>query len=142
LRYMNDFNCINFNSGQNLFDSAENLIIRQHHLSKTWLDARCSALQGHRYIIVTHHAPSIRSIHDRYRTSTINGAFYANLEGLIDKHKPTAWIHGHVHSMFAYKIGSTHIVCNPVGYPGERAGGFVDGLVMEVSDESCELSML
>lgn len=31
-----------------------------------------------------------------------------------------AWVHGHVHDPFNYKIGSTPIYCNPHGYIGEE----------------------
>ncbi|MCY4044023.1 MAG: metallophosphoesterase [Cellvibrionales bacterium] len=67
-------------------------------------------------VIITHHAPSIQSIPVEYRSHNLCGAFASNYETLMATHKPSAWIHGHLHMNFAYKIHSTQVVCNPRGY--------------------------
>ena len=69
-----------------------------------------------RTIVVTHHAPSIRSIVDRYRAIPLSAAFASNLDELILEHQPRLWIHGHTHESFDYKIGKTRVICNPRGY--------------------------
>jgi Icc-related predicted phosphoesterase len=67
-------------------------------------------------VIITHHAPSIQSIPIEYRSHNLCGAFASNYESLMTTYQPNAWIHGHLHSNFAYNIGSTQVVCNPRGY--------------------------
>ena len=67
-------------------------------------------------VIITHHAPSIQSIPPEYRSHNLCGAFASNYETLMNTHKPNAWIHGHLHQNFSYKIGDTQVVCNPRGY--------------------------
>ena len=69
-------------------------------------------------VVVTHHAPSALSNPPQFAGSPISGAFYSNLDELIEDTKPTLWIHGHVHDSCDYVIGETRVVCNPFGYEG------------------------
>ena len=66
--------------------------------------------------MVTHHAPSIRSIADRYKLDPVSAAFASNMDDFILEYQPRLWIHGHTHESFDYKIGKTRVVCNPRGY--------------------------
>ena len=76
--------------------------------------------QSNADIVVTQHAPSYKSVHEKYRHSYLNFAFANNLDGLIEKKKNIKlWVHGHTHDPFDYTIGETRIVCNPLGYPNE-----------------------
>ena len=75
-------------------------------------------------IVVTHHAPSFKSIHDNYKNDFImNGGYASNLNDvIIDNPQIKLWTHGHMHNPFDYMIGSTRIICNPRGYvPQERS---------------------
>jgi len=71
-------------------------------------------------VVVGHHAPSGRSVHERYiRDTLMNGGYYSDLsEFILDNPKIVLWTHGHVHDPFDYMIGDTRIVCNPRGYAG------------------------
>ena len=69
-----------------------------------------------RSVVVTHHAPSIQSIADRYRKDHLSAAFASNMDELIQEHQPHLWIHGHTHESYDYRIGKTRIICNPRGY--------------------------
>lgn len=73
-------------------------------------------------IIVTHHAPSFKSIHPRYAGDIANICFASDLDAKICSlaKPPKYWVHGHVHDPHDYMIGSTRVVCNPRGYPRER----------------------
>lgn len=73
-------------------------------------------------VIVTHHAPSYKSMHPRYFGNPLNPGFMTELAQsiLLMEHPPKLWVHGHVHDPFDYQIGSTRVVCNPRGYPGEN----------------------
>ena len=59
----------------------------------------------------------------------IAAAYANNWEFLMGK--PVLWVHGHVHRKADYMIGSTRVICNPKGYPGENTG-FDAGLVVEI----------
>jgi len=75
-------------------------------------------------IVVTHHAPSERSVHARYKGNPDNGSYYSDLDSLILATQPKLWIHGHMHDSSDYKIGGTRIICNPRGYPRENPAGW------------------
>ena len=71
-------------------------------------------------VIISHHAPSYRSVSSRFRGSLLNPGFASNLdeefyEGAFQEDVPL-WIHGHVHSSFDYRLNNTRVVCNPRGY--------------------------
>lgn len=88
--------------------------------------------EDRKVVVITHHAPSERSIAPMYKGGKCNGAFASNLDNIINKYQPAFWLHGHTHTSFDYKIGDTQIVCNPVGYPHERNPEFKPELVLEV----------
>lgn len=83
-------------------------------------------------IVITHHAPSFKSIHPDYIGNELNGCYASSLEGLILEKKPTLWLHGHVHHHHDYMIGATRVVCNPAGYVGEKDTGYKNSLIIEV----------
>lgn len=65
-------------------------------------------------IVVTHHAPSIKSIPDELQEH-IDAVCYANnLEYLILEHPQIKlWIHGHIHHSSDYYVGNCRVICNP-----------------------------
>jgi len=86
-------------------------------------------------VVVTHHAPSIRSVHPGDRTDVSAAAFASDLEELILRHQPPLWVHGHIHHASDYRIGDTRIVCNPRGYVTEawsERTGWDEYLTIEV----------
>lgn len=90
-------------------------ILKQHH------DKKC--------VVISHHAPTHKSIHEKYLNKTIeNFAYYSDLSNFILDHPQIKlWCHGHVHENFDYMIGDTRVVCNPRGYVGYevRAEDFI-----------------
>jgi predicted phosphodiesterase len=72
-------------------------------------------------IIVSHHTPSHKSIHERYRGDAMNCCFSNDLEEdiLLMRNPPKLWIHGHTHDRFDYMIGETRVICHPRGYKNE-----------------------
>jgi predicted phosphodiesterase len=67
-------------------------------------------------VVITHHAPSPRSIHPRFRDSLLNACFISKLEHLLDGEHACLWVHGHTHDSFDYTVSGTRVVCNPRGY--------------------------
>ena len=85
-------------------------------------------------VVVTHHAPSTKSVSDIYLTDKTTPAFANNLEQFIlDYPNIKLWCHGHIHSASDYRIGNCRIICNPRGYVklGEHSG-FIDNLIIEL----------
>lgn len=73
-------------------------------------------------VIVSHHAPSYKSVEQRYLLNSLTPAFANKLDTMIEEMSAKVWVHGHTHSVADYTIGGTRIVCNPRGYPGENTG--------------------
>jgi hypothetical protein len=67
-------------------------------------------------VVITHHAPSTRSIHARFGDSPLNACFISRLEHLMDAARVRLWVHGHTHDSFDYTVNGTRVVCNPRGY--------------------------
>lgn len=69
-------------------------------------------------VVITHHAPSPSSIHEKYKNDTLmNGNFHSNMdEFILNNPQIQLWIHGHTHDPFDYGIGGTRVLCNPRGY--------------------------
>jgi Icc-related predicted phosphoesterase len=72
-------------------------------------------------VVVTHHLPAERSVAPQFRGSALNAFFLCSQQALMLTHKPALWCHGHTHVGADYRIGETRVVCNPFGYPGEKA---------------------
>lgn len=72
-------------------------------------------------IVVTHTAPSRRSIILHNSRNVIAAAFASDLESFINDHEIAAWVHGHIHDSVDYMIGNTRVVSNPYGYESDES---------------------
>ena len=91
--------------------------VDQHCLDKQYIKMVSEQAEDKKIVVITHHAPSHRSIHEIYKDDTLmNGAFASNLDHMIEDSRINLWVHGHMHLPFDYLIGDTRIVCNPRGY--------------------------
>lgn len=73
-----------------------------------------------KFVVCTHHSPSLKSCHPRYAHDTLmNGGYHSDLEYMMeDRPNIKLWTHGHTHEDFDYMVYDTRIVCNPRGYIG------------------------
>lgn len=99
--------------------------VELHRKSLAWLAEKLAQPFDGKTVVVTHHAPSMRSIAARYAEDPVSAAFGSNLDDLVAK--AHLWIHGHTHTAFRYQIGPDpergHVVCNPRGYRRETYAG-------------------
>jgi Icc-related predicted phosphoesterase len=111
------------------FRPAEALLL--HRQSRAFIASTLAVPFVGTTIVVTHHAPHVGSLHPRYQNDILSAAFVSDLTAVIEGGLPDLWIHGHVHSSFDYRVGSTRVICNPHGYGDENAQ-FNPALVVEV----------
>ena len=107
----------------------ERLHVQSRRKIEDWLE------QGPREksVVITHHAPSGKSIPEKFHGDSANPAYAANLDALIYYKGPAFWIHGHIHEAADYEIGQTRIIANPHGYPGQKVtNGFKPNLVIDL----------
>jgi len=95
-------------------------ILERHLTSKSYIDQALFKPTDLRTIVITHHAPHIRSFDPRFYGQVTNAAFGSDLSDLITRRHPSLWIHGHIHRFRDYLVDKTRIICNPRGYGGER----------------------
>lgn len=103
-----------------------------HQASLRWLRASLESSSTKKNIVVTHHAPSIKSIPEEFKDDVLSSAYASNLEPLISEYQPHYWIHGHIHHPIKYHVGDTIVLCNPHGYMDEPYNGFDKNLIIEI----------
>jgi predicted phosphodiesterase len=93
--------------------------IVQFNATVEWID---KVEKTDKVVVVTHHAPSFKSIHPSYvHDELLNGAYSSDLEQFItDRPDILVWFSGHIHHPQDYIIGETKILANPRGYAGRE----------------------
>ena len=112
-RGMNDFRIVTKASDRFTPDHA----MEEWNMTVSKLEETVSATNND-VVVITHHAPSPSSIHEKYKNDTLmNGNFHSNMdEFILNNPQIQLWIHGHTHDPFDYGIGGTRVFCNPRGY--------------------------
>lgn len=87
---------------------------RLHAEQKSWLKEKLSEPFPGPTVVITHMAPSRRSVAPEYASDPVSGAFASDLDELV--RQATLWIHGHTHTSFDYSVGECRVVANPLGY--------------------------
>lgn len=72
-------------------------------------------------IVITHHLPHPSATPRMFRNSTINRFFVSDQSGVMTAKRPKLWLFGHTHAPCDIVFKETRMVCNPYGYPPERA---------------------
>ncbi len=81
-----------------------------------WLERELAQPYPGATVVITHHAPSPKSIHPRFAGSPLNACFVSDAESLVDGSRCQLWIHGHTHDSFDYRLNGARVLCNPRGY--------------------------
>lgn len=115
--------------------SPENALER-HLFTREWFERAIPMLRGPVFVM-THHAPSTKSVKGRYSGS--EGMYSSNMESFIKKNPNIiGWCHGHVHESSDYMVEQCRIVANPFGYyPDELNPNFDASFEVEIPDEEC-----
>lgn len=109
---------------------------RLHREDLAWLESQLAKPFVGKTVVVTHMAPSMRSISAQYRNGLISAAFASDLDYLIER--ADLWVHGHTHSSADYRVGACRVICNPLGYPSRDGmelpenSSFNPNLIVEV----------
>lgn len=114
---MNDFSVIK--NGDAIFEPHD--AIDDHNKMMSLIEKTIDANPTGRYIVVSHHAPSLKSIHKKYQHDYhMNGGFASDLDWIMEKYPQIeCWTHGHMHDPHDYTVNKTRVMCNPRGYPME-----------------------
>ena len=85
-----------------------------HARHKAWLTQQLAQPFDGRTVVITHMAPSMRSVEGRFATNLGSPAFASQLDALVAQ--ADLWVHGHMHASHDYRIKQCRVVCNPCGY--------------------------
>lgn len=112
-------------------------LLSRHKQSRAYIESKLKEPFAGATMVLTHHAPSPKSLDHRFAGQMSNAAFASDLSSVIRKGRPTFWVHGHIHRFCDYMEAGTRVICNPLGYQRERNGwtGFRPGFVIETKPE-------
>jgi Icc-related predicted phosphoesterase len=127
---MNDYKMIRRDPSYSKLRSIDTYLIHQQSLK--WLQSSLETSMTQKNIVVTHHAPSPKSIPEEFKDDIVSSAYASNLEQMILQYQPQFWIHGHIHVPKQYEVGITKVICNPHGYMNEPYNGFNKNLMIEI----------
>lgn len=92
---------------------------KMNEVHKAWIFSQLE-MNRDKTIVVTHHAPTSKSIHPKWKEDPLTPAFANLWDKEVEEKGPAIWIHGHTHDPFDYTIGDTRVICNPRGYSNEN----------------------
>lgn len=90
-----------------------------HAKQRSWLDRKLNDPFEGPTVVITHMAPSRKSVTPEYAADPVSAAFASDAEDLATR--ANLWIHGHTHTSFDYLLGPCRVVANPLGYM--KSGG-------------------
>ncbi len=126
---MNDFEYISLNGRQ--LEPEDLAMYNQQSLR--WLKKALGRKTDKKQVVVTHHAPSLKSW-GFSPDDSLRFAYCNELDENIRAWNIDLWIHGHVHCRSSYSILNTRVVCNARGYhPYRLVEQFEPGKVIEVN---------
>ncbi|MFB2967684.1 metallophosphoesterase [Aerosakkonema sp. BLCC-F183] len=127
---MTDYRKIRVSPDYRKLRSIDTTII--HNKSLRWLSEELLNNQNNKIVVITHHAPSKRSLPECDRDDILSAAYASNLDKFVEESSISLWIHGHIHCQHDYLLGSTRVICNPRGYPDERNNNFIPDLTIDL----------
>ena len=139
-RCISDFNgAIRQCEGTRRFTTFES--VRRHEAERAFIERELATATeaGTTAVVITHHAPTPRSVAPRFVGDPCSAAFASDLEGVIARYRPTLWVHGHMHDPVDVVLGETRVLCNPAGYDGHANArhGYDPELCIEVDAGGC-----
>jgi hypothetical protein len=102
--------------------------LARHVASRAWLAERLAAPHDGPTVVVTHHAPLIRTRPRQALLRALGGAFASDLSDLMGG--PAVWVYGHTHRAADLDVNGTRVISNPRGYPEQPVDGFDAGRVI------------
>lgn len=105
-----------------------------NHKARHWLEKRLSMPFKGTTVVITHHAPSIRSMSPQGALEAADASFFNNWDDLFGA-TATLWIHGHTHMAVDYVQSGTRVLSNPRGTREELTGFSGDCQVMLTAQE-------
>ncbi|MGM4916234.1 metallophosphoesterase family protein [Tardiphaga sp. 813_E8_N1_3] len=117
---MNDYKLIKTGRGRSKDTLRPRDTVNAHKISRAYIKRTLEEpTECAETVVITHHAPSYRSLLNKGLSFTdLDWCYASNLETLMQgPNAPSLWIHGHIHRNQDYVVGNTRVIANPRGYP-------------------------
>ena len=130
-RAVNDYGHITFGPQGRLLTARDTRML--HISSRRWLATRLAQPHDGPTVVVTHHAPLIRSRPPEPWQRALAGAFASDVTDLMGDDRVALWIFGHTHRVADLELRGTRIVSNPYGYRHQQVPGFDPACVVDLA---------
>ena len=98
-------------------------LIEQAKMTRDWPRRKLAEPHDGLTVVITHHAPTLRSLEESPHAGGLLDAAFANdWEDLMGADRVALWVHGHTHTSVDFEVAGTRVVSNQRGYPGEESG--------------------
>lgn len=131
-QYMTDYRRIKFYDNRCHRQLVPGNLVKRHLYSLRWLKEQFEIYRGRNIVVVTHMAPSFKSVPEAFSQDILSAAYASHLDEMVEQSGALLWIHGHIHEPCDYMIGKTRVIANPFGYPDENKR-FRPDLVVDVA---------
>jgi len=131
-RVVNDYKQIAFGPDRRELRARDTRTL--HISSRRWLAERIAKPHDGATVVVTHHAPLIRSRPPQAVHRALAGAFASDVTELMGADRVALWIFGHTHRVADLDHGGTRVLSNPYGYPHQQVAGFDPARVIELGE--------
>jgi predicted phosphodiesterase len=131
---INDFRVIRY--GQNQHKLSPEVISKFYRQSVNFLNKELSKpTTSDKTIVITHFAPTLKAIPQRFTGSELAAYFITDQSALIKQYDIDAWLFGHTHHSIDVIQSGTRIVSNQFGYDteGSTTTGFDPAKVISIS---------
>jgi Icc-related predicted phosphoesterase len=103
-----------------------------HKASCHWLTLQFKQYPGKKLVVVSHHAPSPRSLPEAIEDDILSTAYASKMDDFVANSNSSLWVHGHIHQNSDYYIGNTRIICNARGYSEEQNPDFNAMMLIDI----------
>jgi hypothetical protein len=108
-----DYGFIRNSAGRPL-TASDTIPLHRRAVEYLWHTAAAPYDDGHT-VVVTHHAPSLRSVPTGFRDDRMAACFASKLDDLVIDSDAMLWVHAGVYGPVDYVLGDTRVVANPRG---------------------------
>lgn len=129
-KLVNDYEQITFGPGGRALAARDTRML--HISSREWLGTRLEQPFDGPTVVVTHHAPLIRTRPPLPELRSLAGAFASDVTELMGGDRVALWIFGHTHRTADLELRGTRVVSNPRGYAHQLVAGFDPACVVGV----------